>query len=145
MQRQLNPRRRAPKKPSARESARGIGSKAGSFSYVSKPLIARADAFSAFFEIYSRPYRAKKKCKHFSSREKKRTFGQGAVGRAARAPSGGRLGRPGGYQRLTFGQPWVNVRSTFGHRSVMSLAISARCLVILSDSQVKRRNGSFFL
>ena len=27
--------------------------------------------FSAFFEIYSRPYRAKKKCEHFSSPEKK--------------------------------------------------------------------------
>ena len=27
--------------------------------------------FFRFFEIYSRPYRAKKKCKHFSSPEKK--------------------------------------------------------------------------
>ena len=27
--------------------------------------------FAAFFEIYSRPYRAKKKCTHFSSPEKK--------------------------------------------------------------------------
>ena len=31
--------------------------------------------FAAFFEIYSRAYRAKKKCTHFSSPEKKKTFG----------------------------------------------------------------------
>ena len=51
----------------------------GSFSAVSKPIFVnkyffRGDYTSAFFEIYRRPYRAKKKCEHFSSPPKK-TFG----------------------------------------------------------------------
>ena len=69
--------------------------------------------FSAFFEIYSRPYRAKKKCKHFSSPEKKIHLAE-SCGWGALAANVGPPGRPGGYQRLTFGQPSVNLGSTLG-------------------------------
>ena len=55
-----------------------------------------------------------------------------------------RLGRPGSYQRLTFGQPWVNLGSTFGQPSVFSLAISARFSLILPDSQMKNRDRRYF-
>ena len=101
--------------------------------------------FSAFFEIYSRPYRAKKKCKHFSSPEKKNTFG-------GEPPSSvGRLGRPRGPARgswwlptpdlgSTLGQRWVNLGSTLGQPSVTTTAISARFWLILKDSQMKSRD-----
>ena len=62
--------------------------------------------FLAFFKIYSRAYRAKKKCTHFSSPEKKNTFGgELRLGRPSRQRRA-----PGGYQRLTLGQRSVNVR-----------------------------------
>ena len=50
---------------------------------------------------------------------------------------GGALERPGGYQRLTFGQPSVNPRSTLGQRWVSSLAIAGRFSLILPDSSIK--------
>ena len=73
--------------------------------------------FAGFFEIYSRPYRAKKKCKHFSSPEKKIHLAE-SCGCGALAANVGPPGRPWGYQRLTLGQPSVNPRSTLGQRSV---------------------------
>ena len=58
-------------------------------------------------------------------------------GWGALAANVGPPGRPGGYQRLTFGQRWVNVGSTFGQRWVSSLAISGRFLLILQVSSIK--------
>ena len=94
--------------------------------------------FSAFFKIYSRPYRAKKKCKHFSSPEKKNTFGgELRLGRTSRAgevlvenvtdfageicQERGRLGRPSRQRRAPrapWGLPTPDLRSTFGQRLV---------------------------
>ena len=55
---------------------------------------------TSFREIYSRPYRAKKKCKHFSSPEKKIHLVESHhPGRPSRA----------------CGQPSVNVGSTYGN------------------------------
>ena len=76
-------------------------------------------------EMLSRPYRAKKKCEHFSSPEKKEHL-VGARESPPRHPEA-----PEGYQRLTLGQPWVNVGSTLGQPSVSSLAISGRFWPIL--------------
>ena len=54
-----------------------------------------------------------------------------------------RLGRPGGYLLLRFAiaLPSVYLRSTgtLGLPSVISLAISGRCLVIFADSSLKRK------
>ena len=66
--------------------------------------------------IYSRPYRGEKKCAHFSSPRKKGTFGGLGGAQGARWLPATEMG-------LTSGQPWVNVRSTFGQPSVSSLAI----------------------
>ena len=94
---------------------------------VSTTTMARKDAFfSASFKIYSRPHRGEKVCTLFFP-PKKGTFGR----------SRGRPSRPGGYQRLTLGQPWVKVRSTLGQPSVSSLAIAGRFLLILPDSSIK--------
>ena len=78
---------------------------------------------SAFFEIYSRPRRAKKKVQTlFFSRKKNiwRTRGtlksQHRLGRPSETRRPGvRLWRPGGYLRFTFGPRWVYVRSTLGN------------------------------
>ena len=45
-----------------------------------------------------------------------------------------RQNRPGGYQRLTLGQRWVNLGSTLGQPWVSSLAISGRFSLILPYS-----------
>ena len=56
-------------------------------------------------------YRAKKKVRpFFFARKKEHLEEKAALERAARAP----WGEPRGYQRLTLGQRWVNVRSTLG-------------------------------
>ena len=64
-------------------------------------------------------------------------MGPSVGGLGALAANVGPLERPGGYQRLTYGQPSVNVRSTFGQRSVSSLAIAGRFSLILPDSSIK--------
>ena len=70
--------------------------------------------FSAFFEIYSRPYRAKKKCKHFSSPEKKYIWWRATI-RGALAGRRSTLGQRWVNLGSTLGQPWVNVGSTLGN------------------------------
>ena len=102
--------------------------------------------FSAFFEIYSRPYRAKKKCEHFSSPEKKEHLAESPrLGRPSRRPWA-LWGLPTLYVRVTFGLRWAYVRPTLGLPSVMSLAIPGRFWVILAESPVKRRDrrGVFY-
>ena len=95
--------------------------------------------FSAFFEIYSRPYRAKKKCKHFSSPEKKNIWWR-ATTRGALAGRRSTLGQPSVNLRSTLGQPWVNLGSTLGQRSVISLPISGRSSRILLEFRVKQKD-----
>ena len=60
--------------------------------------------------------------------------------RAARAP----WGLPTLDLGCTLGVPWVYVGCTFGVRSVMSLAIPPRFLLILPDSQMNRRKKKRF-
>ena len=96
--------------------------------------------FFTFFEIYNRPYRAKKKVHTLFFSRKKNTFG-GELrlerpSRQRRAP-GAPWGLPTPDVRSTFGQRWVNVRSTLGQRSVTSLAIAGRFSLILPDSSMK--------
>ena len=59
------------------------------------------------------PLSGEKKCKRFSSPEKKIHLAE-SCGWGALAANVGPLGRPGGYQRPTLGQPSVNVGSTLG-------------------------------
>ena len=50
----------------------------GPFSAVSMPIFATNIHVGGFFEIYSRSYRAKKTCEHFSSPEKKNIWRRGS-------------------------------------------------------------------
>ena len=70
------------------------------------------------------PLSGEKKCKHLSSPEKEKKHLAESCGWGAQAANVGPPGRSGGYQRLTLGQRWVNLRSTLGQRWVSSLAIS---------------------
>ena len=92
------------------------------FSSVSTATIASKDAFCSIFRDLQSPLSGEKKCKHFSSPEKKIHLAE-SCGWGALAANVGPPGRPGGYQSLTLGQPSVNVRSTLGQRWVSSLAI----------------------
>ena len=71
---------------------------------------------------------------------KKNTFGGelrlGRPSRQRRAPRAP-WGLPTPDLGSTLGQRWVNVRSTFGQRSVSSLAIAGRFSLILPDSSIK--------
>ena len=94
---------RFPKFPFSRWTCRGP------FSSVSTLLIARVGAFFSIFRDLQSPLSGEKKCEHFSSPEKKEHL-VGARESPPRHPEA-----PEGYQRLTLGQRWVNVRSTLGN------------------------------
>ena len=80
------------------------------------------------------PIGRKKSARTFLPAKKKRTFG--------REP--GRLGRPMGYQRLTYGEPTGDVGVTSGQPGVTSLAISAGFWLVFKDSPKKRRDRRHF-
>ena len=66
-------------------------------------------------------------------RPKKRTSGEGRPSQAGWVQVGPwKAG--GGYQRLTYGEPWGNVGVTLGLPTLTSLAISARFSMIFADS-----------
>ena len=118
----------------------------GSFSAVSKPIFVnkyffRGDYTSAFFEIYRRPYRAKKKCEHFSSPPQKKFGGEG--GRSNLSTEGalakrGALACAYGALGAIYALRSVDLGSTLGLPAVISLAISGRCLIIFVEFLMKR-------
>ena len=113
-------------------------------------LFLRVGAFFHIFRDLQSPLSGEKKVHALFFSRKKNTFGGDKGwqilrvksariegGQGALAANVGPLERPGGYQRLTYGQPSVNPRSTLGQRSVSSLAIAGRFSLILPDSSIK--------
>ena len=92
--------------------------------------------FSGFSRSTVAPIGRKKSASTFLLPKKKIHLAE-SCGCGALAANVGPPGRPWGYQRLTFGQPTVNLRSTFGQRSVSSLAISDRFSLILQVSSIE--------
>ena len=87
------------------------------FSAVPTPIFASKYSFFSIFQDLQSPLSGEKKCKHFSSPEKKNTFGgELRLGRPSRQrrPSRAPWGLPTPDLGSTLGQPSVNVRSTFG-------------------------------
>ena len=91
--------------------------------------------FSAFFKVYSRPYRAKKSARTFLLPKKKNIWWRATI-RGALAGRRSTLGQ----RSVNVGQRWVNVRSTLGQRSVISLPISGRFSRILLEFRVKQKD-----
>ena len=108
----------------------------GSFSAVSTATIAGVGAFFQIFRDLQSPLSGEKKVHTLFFSRKKIHLAE-SCGWSALAANVGPLGRPGGYQRLTFGQRSVNVRSTFGQPSVTSQDIAGRFSLILPDSSIK--------
>ena len=84
-----------------------------SFSAVWTATIVRLASFCSIFRDLQSPLRAKKNVHTLFLRPKKRTFGEGRPSQAGWVQVGPwKAG--GGYQRLTYGEPWGNLRVTLG-------------------------------
>ena len=102
----------------------------GSFSASSKPILATKYSFCSIFRDLQSPLSGEKKVQALFFSRKKIHLAE-SCGCGALAANVGPPGRPWGYQRLTLGQPSVNLGSTLGQPSVSSLAISGRFWPIL--------------